>query len=130
VQHAQFACHCDADGAARPPSLRSRCIRWPDAFRKSGLGPFDAPRAALPCSGLLQSGRRNPLQFNVANEVWSLGAVGTQVLFDSESTSAQVGAGCLLAKRRQLSSDRAHGLPTGGSATAGTRTCCRRKPSW
>jgi outer membrane protein TolC len=33
---------------------------------------------------------RNPLQFNVANEVWSLGAPGTQVLFNSGLTSAQV----------------------------------------
>jgi outer membrane protein TolC len=33
---------------------------------------------------------RNPLQFNVANEVWSLGAAGTQVLLNGGLTSAQV----------------------------------------
>jgi hypothetical protein len=31
---------------------------------------------------------RNPLQFNVANEVWSLGAAGTQVLLNGGLTSA------------------------------------------
>ena len=33
-----------------------------------------------------------PLPFNVANEVWSLGAAGTQVLFNGGLTSAQVDA--------------------------------------
>jgi hypothetical protein len=31
---------------------------------------------------------RNPFQFNVANEVWSLGAAGTQVLLNGGLTSA------------------------------------------
>jgi NodT family efflux transporter outer membrane factor (OMF) lipoprotein len=34
----------------------------------------------------------NPLPFNVANEVWSLGAAGTQILFNGGLTSAQVDA--------------------------------------
>jgi len=34
----------------------------------------------------------HPLPFNVANEVWSLGAAGTQVLFNGGLTSAQVDA--------------------------------------
>ena len=33
---------------------------------------------------------RNPLQFDVADEVWLLGAAGTQVLFNGGLTSAQV----------------------------------------
>ena len=43
-------------------------------------------------SGLLQWVGRNPLPFNVAHEVWSLGAAGTQVLFNGGLTSAQVDA--------------------------------------
>jgi outer membrane protein TolC len=34
----------------------------------------------------------HPLPFNVANEVWSLGAAGTQTLFNGGLTSAQVDA--------------------------------------
>lgn len=34
----------------------------------------------------------HPLPFNVANEVWSLGAAGTQILFNGGLTSAQVDA--------------------------------------
>ncbi len=43
-------------------------------------------------SGILQWVGRNPLPFHVANEVWSLGAAGTQVLFNGGLTSAQVDA--------------------------------------
>ena len=43
-------------------------------------------------SGLLQWVGRNPLPFHVANEVWSLGAAGAQVLFNGGLTSAQVDA--------------------------------------
>ncbi len=44
-------------------------------------------------SALLQwSSPIHPLPFNVANEVWSLGAAGTQVLFNGGLTSAQVDA--------------------------------------
>ncbi len=43
-------------------------------------------------SGLLSWTGTHPLPFNVANEVWSLGAAGTQVLFNGGLTSAQVDA--------------------------------------
>jgi NodT family efflux transporter outer membrane factor (OMF) lipoprotein len=44
-------------------------------------------------SALLQwSSPLHPLPFNVANEVWSIGAAGTQVLFNGGLTSAQVDA--------------------------------------
>lgn len=43
-------------------------------------------------SGLFQWTGTHPLPFNVANEVWSLGAAGTQVLFNGGLTSAQVDA--------------------------------------
>lgn len=44
-------------------------------------------------SALLQwNSSIHPLPFNVANEVWSLGAAGTQVLFNGGLTSAQVDA--------------------------------------
>ena len=43
-------------------------------------------------SGLLQWVGSNPLPFHVANEVWSLGAAGAQVLFNGGLTSAQVDA--------------------------------------
>src|SRR4029078_7204244 len=43
-------------------------------------------------SGILQWVGRNPLPFSVANEVWSLGATGAQVLFNGGLTSAQVDA--------------------------------------
>ena len=61
----------------------------------------------------------NPLPFNVANEVWSLGATGTQMLFNGGLRGAQVDAARagLLAERRQLSSNRAHRFSAGrGSA--------------
>ena len=41
-------------------------------------------------TGMLQWIGRNPLPFNVAHEVWSLGAAGTQVLFNGGLVSAQV----------------------------------------
>ena len=44
-------------------------------------------------SALLQwNSAVHPLPFNVANEVWSLGAAGTQILFNGGLTSAQVDA--------------------------------------
>jgi NodT family efflux transporter outer membrane factor (OMF) lipoprotein len=43
-------------------------------------------------SGALGWVGTHPLPFNVANEVWSLGATGTQVLFNGGLTSAQVDA--------------------------------------
>ena len=43
-------------------------------------------------SGLLQFSGGTPLPFNVANEVWSLGAAGTQVLFEGGLRGAQVDA--------------------------------------
>lgn len=43
-------------------------------------------------SGLLQWTGTRPLPFNVANEVWSLGAAGTQVLFEGGLRGAQVDA--------------------------------------
>ena len=43
-------------------------------------------------SGVFQWTGTHPLPFNVANEVWSLGAAGTQVLFNGGLTSAQVDA--------------------------------------
>jgi len=43
-------------------------------------------------SGLFSWTGTHPLPFNVANEVWSLGAAGTQVLFNGGLTSAQVDA--------------------------------------
>jgi NodT family efflux transporter outer membrane factor (OMF) lipoprotein len=41
-------------------------------------------------TGMLQWIGRNPLPFNVAHEVWSLGAAGAQVLFNGGLVSAQV----------------------------------------
>jgi NodT family efflux transporter outer membrane factor (OMF) lipoprotein len=43
-------------------------------------------------SALLQWSGANPLPLNVANEVWSLGAAGTQVLFEGGLRGAQVDA--------------------------------------
>lgn len=43
-------------------------------------------------SGLLGWTGSHPLPFNVANEVWSLGAAGTQVLFEGGLRGAQVDA--------------------------------------
>ncbi len=43
-------------------------------------------------SGLLGWTGKHPLPFNVANEVWSLGAAGTQVLFEGGLRGAQVDA--------------------------------------
>jgi outer membrane protein TolC len=43
-------------------------------------------------SGLLQWTGTHPLPFNVANVVWSLGATGTQALFDGGLRSAQIDA--------------------------------------
>jgi NodT family efflux transporter outer membrane factor (OMF) lipoprotein len=43
-------------------------------------------------SGSLEWIGSNPLPFNVANEVWSLGAAGTQIIFNGGLTSAQVDA--------------------------------------
>ena len=43
-------------------------------------------------SGLLQFSGGTPLPFNVANEVWSLGAAGAQVLFEGGLRGAQVDA--------------------------------------
>jgi NodT family efflux transporter outer membrane factor (OMF) lipoprotein len=44
-------------------------------------------------SALFQwSSNLHPLPFNVANEVWSLGAAGTQMLFNGGLTSAQIDA--------------------------------------
>ena len=44
-------------------------------------------------SALLQwSSSVHPLPFNVANEVWSLGAAGTQIVFNGGLTSAQIDA--------------------------------------
>ena len=43
-------------------------------------------------SGLLQFSGGTPLPFNVANEVWSLGAAGTQMLFEGGLRGAQVDA--------------------------------------
>jgi NodT family efflux transporter outer membrane factor (OMF) lipoprotein len=43
-------------------------------------------------SGLLEWTGTHPLPFNVANIVWSLGAAGTQTLFNGGLTSAQVDA--------------------------------------
>ena len=43
-------------------------------------------------SGTLEWIGTHPLPFNVANEVWSLGAAGTQIVFNGGLTSAQVDA--------------------------------------
>jgi len=43
-------------------------------------------------SGVFQWTGTKPLPFNVANEVWSLGAAGTQVLFNGGLTGAQIDA--------------------------------------
>jgi NodT family efflux transporter outer membrane factor (OMF) lipoprotein len=43
-------------------------------------------------SGVLQWTGTHPLPFNVANEIWSLGAAGTQVLFEGGLRGAQVDA--------------------------------------
>jgi NodT family efflux transporter outer membrane factor (OMF) lipoprotein len=43
-------------------------------------------------SGLLEWTGTHPLPFNVANEVWSLGAAGAQTLFNGGLTGAQVDA--------------------------------------
>ncbi len=43
-------------------------------------------------SGLLEWIGKHPLPFNVANEVWSLGAAGSEPLFNGGLTSAQVDA--------------------------------------
>ena len=43
-------------------------------------------------SGVLEWTGRHPLPFSVANEVWSLGAAGTQVLFDGGLRAAQIDA--------------------------------------
>jgi len=43
-------------------------------------------------SGLLEWTGTHPLPFNVANEIWSLGAAGTQVLFEGGLRGAQVDA--------------------------------------
>ncbi len=43
-------------------------------------------------SGMLQWVGATPFPFNVANEVWSLGAAGTQTLFDGGLRAAQVDA--------------------------------------
>jgi NodT family efflux transporter outer membrane factor (OMF) lipoprotein len=43
-------------------------------------------------SGVLEWIGRHPLPFNVANEVWSLGAAGSETLFDGGLRSAQVDA--------------------------------------
>jgi len=133
---------CNAD---RRPARRA-CGRDASAGRthseNPGLGPFDAPRAAsgspgaermmqeqngvpiaghfpdIPFPACCNVVGRNPLQFDVANEVWLLGAAGTQVLFNGGLTSAQVD----VAKRRRLSSDSAHGLPVGrGSARSAVK---------
>jgi NodT family efflux transporter outer membrane factor (OMF) lipoprotein len=45
---------------------------------------------SITLSGLLEWIGKNPLPFNVANEVWSLGAAGSEVLFNGGLTSAQV----------------------------------------
>ena len=131
---------CNAD---RRPASRAcgRCVRGPDSFRKSrsrslrrsSSGVRTSPGAErmmqeqngvpiaghfpdIPFPACCNVVGRNPLQFDVANEVWSLGAAGTQVLFNGGLTSAQVD----VAKRRRLSSDSAHGLPVGrGSARPG-----------
>jgi NodT family efflux transporter outer membrane factor (OMF) lipoprotein len=43
-------------------------------------------------SGILEWIGKNPLPFNVANEIWSFGAAGSEVLFNGGLTSAQVDA--------------------------------------
>jgi NodT family efflux transporter outer membrane factor (OMF) lipoprotein len=43
-------------------------------------------------SGMLQWVGTNPLPFNVANAVWSLGAAGTETIFDAGLRAAQVDA--------------------------------------
>jgi NodT family efflux transporter outer membrane factor (OMF) lipoprotein len=43
-------------------------------------------------SGMLEWIGKNPLPFNAANEIWSLGAAGTETLFNGGLTSAQVDA--------------------------------------
>ena len=43
-------------------------------------------------SGLLEWTGTHPLPFNVANEIWSLGAAGTQVLFEGGLRGAQIDA--------------------------------------
>lgn len=43
-------------------------------------------------SGTLEWIGKNPLPFNVANEIWSLGAAGTETLFNGGLTAAQVDA--------------------------------------
>jgi NodT family efflux transporter outer membrane factor (OMF) lipoprotein len=43
-------------------------------------------------SGILEWIGKNPLPFSVANEVWSLGAAGSETLFNGGLTSAQVDA--------------------------------------
>jgi len=43
-------------------------------------------------SGLLSFSGSHPLPFNVANEIWSLGAAGTEVVFDGGLRGAQVDA--------------------------------------
>jgi hypothetical protein len=52
--------------------------------RRCHSGPF--PRHFFPAC--CDVAGRNPFQFNVANEVWSLGAAGTQVLLNGGLTSA------------------------------------------
>jgi hypothetical protein len=133
---------CNAD---RRPASRAcgRCVRWPDSFRKSrsrslrrsSSGVRTSPGAErmmqeqngvpiaghfpdIPFPACCNVVGRNPLQFDVADEVWLLGAAGTQVLFNGGLTSAQVD----VAKRRRLSSDSAHGLPVGrGSARSAVK---------
>jgi len=43
-------------------------------------------------SGVLQWIGKNPLPFNVANEVWALGAAGTETIFNGGLTAAQIDA--------------------------------------
>ena len=67
-------------------------------------------------SGMLQWVGTTPFPFNAANAVWSLGAAGTETLFDGWSArgAGRCRARALLAERRQLPADRAHRFPASG----------------
>jgi hypothetical protein len=58
-----------------------------DPFHPTGGQVF--PKACPACFNVVG---RNPLQFNVANEGWSLGAPGTQVLFTGADCNARTRA--------------------------------------
>ena len=87
-------------------------------------------------SGLLGWTGTHPLPFNVANEVWSLGAAGTQVSVRRRTARRASGRRPrrLLAERCQLSSNRAHRVSAGrgparrhSSPDASSSPCNRRR---